>query len=246
MTDNKLQIVQAEDPFNTDSELAYLGFGDKQQEAPVEQAAPAQPTQPVVKNEEQAAPPVEKKQETETKRTTKEVLDEALGKKVKVEPQDEEKEVLLKKLAEKETQIRINEESHALITLLAQLPKDEVDIIGPAVEELVASDEYKSLEGQDAMKKAANLITKARGLNFDALVALKGNQPKETDGKVREVYEKIASGGPTRAAIDDPNKKLAELQQAAAMGDRRAQDMLIDMSIDEGPEGDWIKKKYGA
>jgi hypothetical protein len=243
MNENRLQVVQAEDPFNTEAELAYLGFGEKKEaEAPAPQE-PVKKDETVTKPTEEAAP---KEEVVQPRKSTKEVLDEALGKKVKVDPKDEEKEVLKKKLADSETRIRINEESTALITLLSQMPKDEVDILGPAVEELVASDEYKSLEGQDAMKKAANLITKARGLNFDALVALKGNQPKETDGKVREVYEKIASGGPTRAAIDDPNKKLVELQQAAAMGDRRAQDMLIEMSIDEGPEGDWIKKKYGA
>lgn len=243
MNENRLQVVQAEDPFNTEAELAYLGFGEKKEaEAPAPQE-PVKKDETVTKPTEEAAP---KEEVVQPRKSTKEVLDEALGKKVKVDPKDEEKEVLKKKLADSETRIRINEESTALITLLSQMPKDEVDILGPAVEELIQSDEYKSLEGQDPMKKAANLITKARGMQFDALVALKGNQPQQTDGKVREVYEKIASGGPTRAAIDDPNKKLVELQQAAAMGDRRAQDMLIEMSIDEGPEGDWIKKKYGA
>lgn len=247
MGNEKVQVVEAVDIFNTDTEIAQL-MGTKI-ETDEKKVDPVVDETKKVEDEKEVAKTQEKKEEKgeeKPTKTSKDILLEALGKKVEVTVQDDEKEVLKKKLEDSERKIKVNDESNAIINLLAQMPKDELEILGPAVEEMVGSKDYKLLEGLSPEEKAANLILKARGLNFDKLMEIKsnGSGKKEVDGKVRETYEKIASGGPTRTAIDDPNKKLDELRQAAALGDGRAQDMLIELSMENGPEGEFLKQ-YG-
>jgi len=247
MGNEKVQVVEAVDIFNTDTEIAQL-MGTKI-ETDEKKVDPVVDETKKVEDEKEVAKTQEKKEEKgeeKPTKTSKDILLEALGKKVEVTVQDDEKEVLKKRLEDSERKIKVNDESNAIINLLAQMPKDELEILGPAVEEMVGSKDYKLLEGLSPEEKAANLILKARGLNFDKLMEIKsnGSGKKEVDGKVRETYEKIASGGPTRTAIDDPNKKLDELRQAAALGDGRAQDMLIELSMENGPEGEFLKQ-YG-
>jgi hypothetical protein len=247
MGNEKVQVVEAVDIFNTDAEMTQL-MGTKI-ETDEKKVDPVVDETKKVEDEKEVAKTQEKKEEKgeeKPTKTSKDILLEALGKKVEVTVQDDEKEVLKKKLEDSERKIKVNDESNAIINLLAQMPKDELEILGPAVEEMVGSKDYKLLEGLSPEEKAANLILKARGLNFDKLMEIKsnGSGKKEVDGKVRETYEKIASGGPTRTAIDDPNKKLDELRQAAALGDGRAQDMLIELSMENGPEGEFLKQ-YG-
>jgi hypothetical protein len=247
MGNEKVQVVEAVDIFNTDAEMTQL-MGTKI-ETDEKKVDPVVDETKKVEDEKEVAKTQEKKEEKgeeKPTKTSKDILLEALGKKVEVTVQDDEKEVLKKRLEDSERKIKVNDESNAIINLLAQMPKDELEILGPAVEEMVGSKDYKLLEGLSPEEKAANLILKARGLNFDKLMEIKsnGSGKKEVDGKVRETYEKIASGGPTRTAIDDPNKKLDELRQAAALGDGRAQDMLIELSMENGPEGEFLKQ-YG-
>ena len=247
MGNEKVQVVEAVDIFNTDAEMTQL-MGTKI-ETDEKKVDPVVDETKKVEDEKEVAKTQEKKEEKgeeKPTKTSKDILLEALGKKVEVTVQDDEKEVLKKKLEDSERKIKVNDESNAIINLLAKMPKDELEILGPAVEEMVGSKDYKLLEGLSPEEKAANLILKARGLNFDKLMEIKsnGSGKKEVDGKVRETYEKIASGGPTRTAIDDPNKKLDELRQAAALGDGRAQDMLIELSMENGPEGEFLKQ-YG-
>lgn len=255
MGNEKLQVVEAVDIFNTDAEMAQLmGTKIDKEDKKVESESATEEAQKMkvkVEGEKEDTSTQEKKEEKveeKANKTPKDALLEALGRKVEVTVKDEEKEVLKKKLEETERKIKINDESNAIVNLLAQMPKDELEILGPAVEEMVGSKDYKLLDGLSPEEKAANLILKARGLNFDKLMEIKSNGngtgKKEIDGKVRETYEKIASGGPTRTAIDDPNKKLDELRQAAALGDGRAQDMLIELSMENGPEGEFLKQ-YG-
>jgi hypothetical protein len=238
-----LQVV---DPLNVDLEMNTLGFKDD--ETPVlpqvteqrQEAKPAETVKPIEVSKEETAV----KAETPKPKTTSEKLMESLGKKVKVDPVEGTQVNASERIAELETKIKVNEESMALITQLNELPSDERDLIGETVQELIELGVYSAINENDPYKKAAMIIQQARGNKLEEIIALKNKQKaKEPDNLT---YEQLAGGGKVRANADDPAVKIAELRKLAGQGVSWAQNALLDYEIDNGPEGNYIKKLLGT
>jgi len=236
-----LQVV---DPLDVDLEMNTMGFKDEEKpvltQATEQRVEPVKPIEQPVK--EQAKEETAVIAETPKPKTTSEKLLESLGKKVKVEVDkvDDTPEILRQRIAELEADKKVNTESTALISKLSELPQDERDLIGDTVHELIELGVYAAITENDPYKKAAMIIQQARGNKLEEIIALKNKQKaKEPDNLT---YEQLAGGGKVRANADDPASKLAELRKLAGQGDPRAQDALLDLDIDNGPEGSYLKK----